>query len=250
MARVLVWDLPTRLFHTLLAVGFLAAAFISLALDEDGALFPYHAILGLVIAMMVVLRVVWGLVGTRYARFGSFTFGPGTVLKYLTGVAKGRGERHVGHNPGSAYAIFAMLIVVLALAATGIMLGTGSEGIKDLHEILAYAMLAVVGAHVLGVVVHSLRHRENLAASIVHGRKEALPDAGITSAAPLAGVVFLVIGGAWSARLLANYDAATNTTRLPVFGLSLQLGEAEGEGAERGEGGHGVRERDGEEDDD
>lgn len=227
MTRILIWDLPTRLFHWFLASGFVAAAVIALWLGEHSRLFPYHAIIGLTIALMICLRVVWGLLGTRYARFSSFVFGPQAVIKYMKGVLLGGGSRHIGHNPGSAYAIFIMLALVISLAATGILMGRGNEGVKDLHEILAYSLAAVAIAHILGVVLHTLRYRENITASMVHGRKEAEPNDGIRSSRPIVAIVFLVIAGAWSFGLIHNFEAATQTTKLPLIGTSLQLGEVE-----------------------
>jgi cytochrome b len=234
MNRTLIWDLPTRLFHWLLSSGFTAAAIISLALGEESPLFPYHAIIGLTIALMVVLRVIWGIVGTRYARFGSFIFGPGAVIEYMKGTLVGGGKRHIGHNPGSALAIFALLALVLALAVTGFMMGQGNEGVKEIHEILAWAAVGVVVVHVLGVALHTIRHRENITASMIHGKKNAEPSDSIKSAKPIVAVVFLVIAGAWAAGLVRNYDPATQTTTLPLFGTLLQLGENENEGGEGG----------------
>ena len=79
MRRTLVWDIPTRLFHWLFAGGFIAAAVIALGQSDDSPLFPYHGIIGLALGLMLVLRVLWGIVGTRHARFGSFAFGPRAV---------------------------------------------------------------------------------------------------------------------------------------------------------------------------
>lgn len=90
-------------------------------------------------------------------------------------------------------------------------------------------MLVVIGAHILGVVVHSIRHRENITASMIHGRKSAEADDAIRSSHPLAALAFLVIAGMWVAGLLGNYDAGTQTTSLPLIGTTLQLGEAESE---------------------
>lgn len=227
MNRVLIWDLPTRLFHWLLSGGFFAAAIIALALGEDSALFPYHAMIGLTLALMVCLRIVWGVVGTRYARFGSFVFGPRAVIGYLKGTLLGGGKRHLGHNPGSAVAIFALLALVLALAVTGVMMSLGNEGIKEVHEVLAWTTVGVVVVHVLGVAIHSLRHRENITLSMIHGRKLAEPSEAIASARPLVAVLFLLIAGAWGAGLVRNYDPATKTTTLPLIGSTLQLGENE-----------------------
>jgi len=234
MNSVLIWDLPTRLFHWLLSAGFIAAAVIALAMGEHSPLFPYHAIIGLTIALMVVLRVVWGIVGTRYARFGSFIFGPAAVIEYMKGALIGGGKRHLGHNPGSAVAIFALLALVLALAVTGFMMGQGNEAIKEVHEILAWTTVGVVVVHLLGVAFHTIRHRENITASMIHGRKRADASDAISSAKPIVAVLFLIVAGGWAVGLLRNYNPATQTTTLPLLGTSLQLGENEG-----GEGGGG-----------
>ena len=230
MSRTLVWDIPTRLFHWLLVGGFVVTAVISLLLGEDSALFPYHAIIGLSLALMICLRIVWGIVGSRYARFRTFTFGPAAVIEYMKGVFSGGGKRHIGHNPGSAYAIFAMLALLLGLAVTGIMMGQGNESVEEIHEVLAYVMVGVVIAHILGVAVHTIRLRENIVASMIHGKKNAQLADGIGSSHSVAAVIFLVIAGAWSVGLVRNYDPTTQTTRLPVLGTAVQIGEAENEG--------------------
>jgi cytochrome b len=241
MNRVLIWDLPTRLFHWLLSGGFIAAAVISLALGEDSPLFPYHAIIGLTIALMVCLRVIWGLAGTRYAKFGTFIFGPAAVFEYMKGTLVGGGKRYIGHNPGSALAIFALLGLVLAMAVTGIMMGQGNESVKDLHEILAWVTVGFVVAHVLGVALHTIRHRENITLSMIHGKKHAEPSDAITSAKPIIAVIFLVIAGAWAVGLIRNYNPATQTTTLPLFGTVLQLGENENEGGKESGGKQGKK---------
>ncbi|MCK6475724.1 MAG: cytochrome b/b6 domain-containing protein [Phycisphaerales bacterium] len=233
MASTLIWDIPTRLFHWLFAVGFLAAAAISLTVDGEGPLFAYHAIIGLALAALLVLRLAWGLVGSRYARLGELVFGPGRLVEYAKGVLIGGGKRYVGHNPGSAYAIVAMFVLLGALAVTGVMLGTGNEGVKEVHEFCAYAMLAVVAVHILGVIVHSARHRENITASMIHGRKHAEPGDGIPSSHAIAGALLLLITGVWTLELVRSYSPSTQAVTIPLFGTSLQIGEAEHEGEHR-----------------
>jgi cytochrome b len=227
MSKQLVWDAPTRLFHGLFAAGFIAASLIALLLDDDSKLFPYHAIIGLAITLMVCLRVVWGIVGSKYSRFTNFAFGPEAVARYLKGAIFGGARRYIGHNPGSAYATFAMLALMLGLAFTGIMIGQGVERLKEVHEVLAYVMVGVVSAHVLGVVLHMIRHRENIATSMIYGRKVAEPGDGIRSSHPILAGVFLAVIGAWSIGLMQNFDPATRRIRVPVFGTSLQIGDAE-----------------------
>lgn len=233
MPPTLIWDLPTRLFHWLLAAGFIAAAVIAFLLGEHSVLFPYHAIIGLTLGLMVCWRIVWGLVGSRHSRFGSFAFGPRAVAGYFGGLLSRRGKVFPGHNPGSAVAIFIMLTLVLGLAATGFMLGRGNEGVKEIHEVLAYAMVAVVIGHILGVALHTIVHRENLTAGMVHGRKNAPATDGIASSRPLAAAILLVLVGAWAFGLVRNFDAGTQTTKLPLVGTTLQVGEDEQGGGGR-----------------
>ena len=243
-SRILVWDRATRLFHWTLAGGFIAAATISLVLGDDSPLFPYHAIVGLTLVLMVGLRVAWGVVGTRYARFGSFAFGPSAIIEYSRGVLTGKGMRHIGHNPGSSLAIFLMLAIILGLGTTGFMLGTGNESVKEIHELLSYSMLGVVAVHILGVIIHSVRHRENITASMIHGHKVAEASDAISSARPLIAATFLLIAGLWALGLVRNYNPATQTTTLPLLGTVLQLGENENEGGRGTEGNRGEKDDD------
>lgn len=234
-----IWDLPIRFWHWILTGSLLAASVISLALGEHSSLFPYHSLLGLVMGLMVVLRLVWGVVGTRHARFASLAFGPGSLLSYLRGAAFGGAPRFAGHNPGAAYATIAMLILILLICGTGIALSQGNEGIKELHEISVYALLAVVGAHIVGVIAHTVRHHEPIALSMVHGRKIAEPDQAITSSRPVAALVFLVLVGGWAFMLVRAYDPATQSTAIPFTSFKLQLGEPEGEEEGKREGKRG-----------
>lgn len=238
MQRTLVWDLPVRVFHGLLAGGFTAAALIAFLTDDEGASFPYHGIIGLVLAFMVVLRIVWGFIGTRHARFSALLFRPQALIQYMWGVVTGRGKRFVGHNPGAAYAILAMLALVLGLALTGVMIGRGNESVKDIHELMAWSMLVVVGAHLLGVLLHTLRHRENITRTIIDGYASADPSQGIRSARPFAALVLVALTGLWTIGLLRSYSAASRSADVPLLG-SLQLGELETDGGhDRGDSRH------------
>lgn len=233
MQRTLVWDLPVRVFHWLLAGGFTAAAILAFLTDDDGASFPYHGILGLILAFMVVLRIAWGFIGTRHARLGALFFSPWALVEYLWGALSGRGKRFVGHNPGAAYAILAMFALVLGLAVTGIMMARGNESVEDIHELMAWSMLVVVGAHLLGVLLHTVRHRENITRTIIDGYAMADPAQGIRSARPFAAAVLIGLTGLWTIGLLRGYNADSRAANVPLLG-SLQLGEQEHDGGHDG----------------
>ncbi len=249
MKRVLIWDIPVRLFHWLLAGSFLGAFVIANTVDDESGLFVAHMWLGGVAAFMVLLRLVWGFVGSRHARFRSFDLRPAALAGYLRGALSGKGERRAGHNPANALAAIAMFALVLGLAVTGVGMSTGSEAAEELHEMLAFAMVALVALHVAGVALHTVRHRDNIALGMVDGRKEADPAAAIPKAHALVGLVFVGLTGLWAGGLYDGYDPATHTVTIPLIGKTVQLGEGE-EHEEHGEHGeHGEHEEHEEHDD-
>lgn len=184
------------------------------------------------------MRIIWGFTGSRYARFSSFAFGPKAVAEYISGMFRRTSMPHTGHNPGGAWAIFAMLALLLGLAITGLLMGQGGEFIEEAHEVLANAIFFVVTLHILGVLFHVFRHRENIMASMFHGCKAANEKDGIASSHFVAALIFLIVCVSWGSGLAANYDTATKTTRLPLLGITVQLGEVENE-HETDEHGHG-----------
>ena len=249
MRRILVWDLPVRLFHWALAGSFVAAFAVANLVDDESAAFAVHMLLGGVMAFMVLLRLVWGFVGTRWARFGSFVVSPKALFAYVGGALSGGGRRYTGHNPGSSIAALLMFGFILGLAVTGILMGNGSDAAKEVHEFLAWAMVAVIGAHVVGIAWHTLRHRENIALSMVDGRKQAEPSRAIASARPWAALAFVVLTALWTAGLVGGYDGASGRVTLPLIGQTLHVGEGEEHEGE-GRGAYGERGHEGREEDD
>lgn len=169
--RVLVWDVPVRVFHWALVASFAGAY----ALGDTERLRQWHVTFGYTVLGLVAFRLVWGLVGTQYARFRSFVYAPGAAVGYLRDLVAGRAARHLGHNPAGSYAIWAILLLAAATGATGYctLNAIGGEGVEEAHEFLANAWLAVVLVHVAGVLASSLAHRENLAAAMITGYKDA-----------------------------------------------------------------------------
>lgn len=225
MQHIRIWDIPTRLFHWLLVAGLIGAFCIAQFGGKRGAAFPYHAMIGLVLAAMVLLRIVWGFIGTRYARFGSFLFPPGAVVDYLKGIKTGDPVKHAGHNPASSYAIFLMLALVLAIVGSGLGKAYDIEALGEVHEATVYALLAVAGVHVLGVLLHTLRHKENLTLSMVSGKKLVPDGATPVSGASIAAVGFVLLIGLLGAGFYRNYNASTGKTSLPGLNAAIPLVE-------------------------
>lgn len=224
MHRVLVWDLPVRLFHWLLAVGVCAAFAIAETADDNGVLFVWHMIIGLLLALVTVLRLVWGAVGARYARFREFSFQPRALFEYFKGLLAPTSRRHhVGHNPATSYAAIAIFLAVLGLSGSGLLMASGNGGeLEEVHEILAFGLVALAGLHVVGVALHSIRHRDKIAWSMIDGKKLAAPESGIPSShvgAALGGLLCVVAATAW---LLAGYDGRMGRVVLP--GTEITVG--------------------------
>lgn len=197
-AKVHVWDVPTRVFHWTFACCF-AGAWLT---ADSERLRDIHVMLGYTFAALLVFRLLWGLVGTRYARFASFLFSPRQLATYIGSLFTRSPEHHLGHNPAGALAIFAMLALgaMIALSGYATYQEIGGEWLEDLHEGAASAMLAVVAVHVAGVVVSSLLHRENLAVAMFTGAKAGPPAQGIRRTHGLVGAALLaaVLGFWWA----------------------------------------------------
>jgi len=170
-ATVKIWDPFVRIFHWSLVASF-AVAWLS---AEDWR--ALHEWAGYAAGSLIALRLLWGIVGTRYARFRQFVRSPSTVIGYVRDIVTGREARYLGHNPAGGLMIVALIAAVASVSTTGWMMTTdtffGIDWVEHVHEALASGMLALVGIHVLGVVVASLRHRENLAAAMISGRKRS-----------------------------------------------------------------------------
>lgn len=179
MKKILVWDIPTRLGHWLLVSAFILA-FVT-GDSEKWRLF--HVAGGYALGGVLLFRIFWGMVGTRYARFKSFLFSPLEVFSYLGGLLKGRAGHWLGHNPAGSYAIYLLILLGISTVASGyaVYAEIGGEWLEEAHEISANSMLVMVGIHVLGVIVSSWLHHENLARSMITGCKMGKSEEAISS---------------------------------------------------------------------
>jgi cytochrome b len=193
VTEVRVWDPFVRVFHWSLA----SAVFIAWATDK-GPLW-LHNWLGYVAAILIMLRVIWGFIGTEQARFTNFVRGPRLVINYLAGLIRFSSPRYLGHTPAGGAMIIALLIMVAATTGTGMAELAAERGqgplagviakverpprvpdqrrppllIKQVHETVAHITLILAALHILGVLAGSIAHRENLVWAMITGRKRA-----------------------------------------------------------------------------
>ena len=196
LQTIRVWDAPVRVFHWLLVFSF-AGAYLT-AESERWRL--VHVTLGYTLGGLLAFRLVWGLVGTRYARLSNFVRGPAAVLRYLKSLRSGQPEHYLGHNPAGAVAIVLMMALGLAITATGYTTynDLGPGWVAELHELAANTMLLVIIGHLLGVVSASLQHRENLVRAMLTGRKTGAAEQGIRrNWTPVALVLAMAVLGFW-----------------------------------------------------
>ncbi len=200
--RVLVWDPFVRLAHWVVVAAF-AIAYVSGEDEPD----PWHVWSGYVIGGVVALRLLWGVVGPSRARFSDFVRGPLTAATYLRDMVLGRAQRYLGHSPAGGLMVIALLAGLAATVITG-LIAYGEQGkgplahqpflvtsayaddqerehagrlqrneseseAGELHELFANITLGLVILHIVGVVVASVVHRENLVWAMITGRKRA-----------------------------------------------------------------------------
>ena len=206
-AKTRVWDLPVRIFHWSLAASF-AGAYV---LSESERLRNVHVSLGYTVLGLIAFRMLWGLVGSRYARFSSFLYGPGAALGYLRDALRGRPGHYAGHNPAGSWAVYALLLLGIATGVSGYLNfnGYGGEGMEEVHEVMANAWLVMVGLHIFGVIFSSIAHRENLVRAMITGYKRGAASASIPGSAPAVGVAMAVaVLGFWGWTMLGGGPAA------------------------------------------
>ncbi len=204
-SKILVWDLPTRVFHWLLVISF-AGAYLT---AESERLQLIHITLGYTLAGLIAFRLLWGIFGTWHAQFRHFFPSVTRSWQYaLSLIGKAQAPHYVGHNPLGALAIYVLLLLGIAVSFTGYayLQEFGGEWMEEGHEIVASAMLALVALHIVGVIISSVAHQENLIRGMVDGKKTGEPAQAISSSFNAVGLLLLiVVAGFW---LLAYTEPA------------------------------------------
>jgi len=166
---VRVWDLYVRVVHWTLAI----AVLLAWATREGWGL--WHDWLGYAALALTAARLLWGWFGPKHARFADFLYPTSHTLAYARSFLKATAPRYLGHNPLGGWMIVALLAAVAATSATGWLYTTetywGIEWVGTLHKWCANVLLALAALHVAGIAAACFRHRENLVAAMIHGRK-------------------------------------------------------------------------------
>ena len=207
ISQVKVWDAPLRLFHWVL-VAAVAVAFLSA--EEGSPLNQWHVLSGWVAGVLIIFRLAWGFVGGEHSRFSDF-IRPSRIAHHLANLRQ-RGEPSLGHNPLGGIAV----VILLALTATVVWTGAfGGESAEDLHEIVGWTLLAMVGVHIAAVVVMSALERENLVRAMVTGTKARSRHPDARDAWPPSVWALLVGHGVLAASIYAvlQYDPQAFTPR-------------------------------------
>ncbi len=186
-SRVLIWDIPVRLFHWTQLALFVSLFITAEVLDDKIEL---HAKLGLVLLGLVLFRLMWGFVGSHYARFTNFLKGPRTVLSYLPSLFEKESRFEAGHNPLGGWMVLTLLLLVLTQSVLGLFANDDvmfdgplaylvsketSDLLTGLHEDIFHILLIMAGLHVAAVVWHKLFKGDNLLPAMFTGYK-ALPS--------------------------------------------------------------------------
>lgn len=212
--RIRLWDLPTRLFHWLLA-GLVVASFVSGKIG--GNAMDWHGKFGLAILGLLAFRLVWGFAGSTYARFVSFLPTPAKVLAYLRGQWRG-----VGHNPLGAFSVFGLLLVLAIQVGTGLfgnddiafrgplyeLIGKDlSDRLTGLHKLSVNVLIALVTLHIVAIAFYVRVKKDDLIRPMLTGWKEVAPGEGASAsdggALPLAVALLVAVttvyggSGAW-----------------------------------------------------
>lgn len=230
MSRKRVYDLPTRAFHWMFAGLFLSAFFIAKNIDDESPVFTWHMMFGLTLGFLIFLRIGWGLIGTRHARFSGFALSPRELAGYFLGIVRGSQRKWAGHNPASSWAALAMMVCGLGLVFSGYNMTSGpnKEDFEDFHELFANGFLLLVLGHFLGIFIHTLRHKELIGLSMVDGKKNDVAESEIVdSQKPLAATVMVMVVAVFGFYLNQNYDSKTGA--LKIMGATLQLSEGQRE---------------------
>jgi len=180
---VKVWDIIVRVFHWSLVTTF----FICFITEDSSKLHTYS---GYLIIVLIISRIIWGFIGSEYARFKSFIVAPKVVNHYLKDLVKNKNNRFIGHNPAGAAMIVVLISSIIITCLTGVVLyGVEDHAgplaflftredeylediIEEIHEFFSNFSVGLIVLHITGVIIAGKQHNENLVKSMINGYKK------------------------------------------------------------------------------
>ncbi|MBU3022552.1 cytochrome b/b6 domain-containing protein [Aestuariibacter sp. A3R04] len=204
MSKKLIWDVPTRLFHWLL-VGSLIAQYLTAEVLENAM--QWHFYFGYFTLGLVIFRTLWGFIGSDYAKFSQFIYGPKAVIGYASTLFKRNSKAHAGHNPLGGWVVLLMLLLVLAQAISGLFMtddiffdGPWRAAVEDstlkvmgfIHHNGFDVLLGIIALHIAAIGFYSVYKKQRLAPAMIHGKKDTNEPA-ITSSKWLAFIIAAAI---------------------------------------------------------
>ena len=220
LTAVRVWDLPTRIFHWVLA---LTVAGSVVSAKVGGGAMVWHFRCGYVVLALLAFRLLWGLIGGRWSRFASFVYSPATVWRYLRGQSRADEHHDVGHSPLGSLSVFALLGFLGLQVATGLVADDEIASVGPLNRFVSgslagqathwhkdfgqWILLALVALHVLAVLYYVAVRRKRLVAPMIVGDKPlpahvpSAADNGLTRLLALAVALLCAAVAGWVASL-------------------------------------------------
>lgn len=187
MEQIKIWDVPVRLFHWSLVLGFVLAY-----VSAEVGILDAHVLIGYFLIVLLGFRVLWGFIGGQYARFNSFIFSPSETMGYIRSLRGAHPAHYYGHNPAGALMVFGLLALLAAIFMSGLVtLATVDyEGpllflanqvsddtsyfFRHAHDFFVDVALILIPLHLIGVIAGSIQHKENLARAMVTGMKQVV----------------------------------------------------------------------------
>ncbi len=208
---VRVWDLPTRLFHWALAVGVLSQIVTA---KIGGNAMAWHFRIGYVVFALIGFRLIWGFIGGHWSRFSSFIYAPATVMRYLRGEQRVGDLFHVGHNPLGSGSVLAMLALLAAQIATGLVADDEISNTGPLNRLVSSAvatnatawhkgpgqalLITLIVLHVGAIIYYRIRRKQNLVRPMITGDKDLSGDVPASADTRLTRVRALALIVVWA----------------------------------------------------
>lgn len=202
---ILVWDIWTRLFHwSLVTIVFIQ--WFSMEIMADGM--QIHEYAGYCLLALLIFRISWGLLGTKYARFSQFLYSPKTVINYAQSVTKKDSKPYSGHNPLGGLSVIAILFLLLAQVISGLFMtddilfygpyydsvpGDVQKMMSQIHHYAFDGLLILIAIHLMSVIFYQLVKKQSLVQGMIHGKKQHETDSSISHHHVTRAIVLIAI---------------------------------------------------------